>query len=75
MSIFHKSAPNCKKMRGKGNKRRGLGDLLVVFSLVRAPNSLKDLGLELVLLLELFEEGHRFWEQVEGVDHHDLDLT
>ena len=50
-------------------------NLLVVFSFVRAPNSLKDFGLELVMLLELVEEGHRFWEQVESVDHHDLDLT
>ena len=36
---------------------------------------LKDLGLELVLALQLAEEGHGVVEQVEGIHHHDLALA
>mmetsp|Transcript_13005 Transcript_13005/g.29900 ORF Transcript_13005/g.29900 Transcript_13005/m.29900 type:complete len:239 (+) Transcript_13005:627-1343(+) len=49
--------------------------LLVVFCLVRTPNRLEDVGLELVVPLQLAEECHGLRKQMEGVDDHDLDLA
>ena len=43
-------------------------ELLVVLGLVRAPVGLEDLGLEVVLLLHLRQEGHGLVEEVEAVE-------